>query len=107
MKSIISRIFGDRSKKSTQEGAVAQRGEPVSYSGLIIRAAPERTGDQWRLAGVIIKQDGDRALERTYLRADTFSTREEAETFAVRKGKQIIDEQGARLFADGELSGRA
>jgi hypothetical protein len=36
-----------------------------------------------------------------------FTSREEAKEFGVRKGKQIIDEQGDRLFADGAPTGRA
>ena len=104
MASFFSKILGGG---SADKDEVAERGDPVSYEGLTIRAAPERAGDQWRLVGVIIKQDGERALERVYLRADTFPTREEAESFAIRKGKQIIDEQGDKLFADGAASGRA
>ena len=77
------------------------------YEGLIIRAAPEPAGDQWRVVGVIIKQGDEGDLERTFRRADTFSTREETETFAILKGKQIIDGRGSSLFADGEESGRA
>ena len=44
---------------------------------------------------------------RSQARRDTFPSRDEAVEFSVRKAKQIIDEQGARLFADGEPSGRA
>jgi hypothetical protein len=111
MASFFSRLLGGLSGKPADEEAGApQRGDPVEYQGLVIRAAPERAGSQWRLAGVIVKPgvDGDPGgdLERTFLRADTFASREEAESFAVRKGQQIIDEQGARLFADGAPSGR-
>jgi len=104
MASFLSRFFGG---SQDGDGKAPQRGEPVDYEGFIIQAAPEPAGDRWRLAGVIIKQDGERALERVFIRADTFMSREEAETFAIRKGKQIIDEQGTRLFADGAASGRA
>lgn len=107
MKSIISRVFASLSKEPTKDSLGTQRGEPVSYEGLIIHAAPEREGDRWRLAGVIIKKVGDRNLERTFVRADTFSSAEDAEVFAIRKAKQIIDEQGSRLFSNDEASGRA
>ncbi len=108
MASFFSRLFGGLSgKPAGGEAGPADRGDPVAYEGLVIRAAPEQAGGQWRLAGVIIKPGDDGDLERTFLRADTFTSREEAESFAIRKGKQIIDEQGARLFADGKESGRA
>ena len=104
MASFLSRLFGSGSDDKEKP---AERGDPVPYEGLIIRAAPERAGDQWRLVGVIIKQGEAGDLERVFLRADTFPSREEAESFAIRKGKQIIDEQGDKLFADGAARGRA
>ena len=109
MTSYFSRILGGLSGKpaDADAGEASQRGDPVSYEGLVIRAAPEPAGNQWRLAGVIIKQGDDGDLERTFTRSDTFATREEAETFAIRKGQQIIDERGSRLFADGGQTGRA
>ena len=100
MASFFSKLFGGG-------GGAAKRGGPVRYEGLTIQAAPEPAGDQWRLAGVISKQGGDGTLERGFMRADTFPSREEAEASAIRKGKQIIDEQGEMLFADGEPTGRA
>ena len=104
MASFFSKLFGGSSDKASSGPA---RGDPVSYNDYVIQAAPEEAGDQWRLAGVIIKQSDDGPLERKFLRADTFPSRDEAVEFSVRKAKQIIDEQGARLFADGEPSGRA
>ncbi len=104
MASFFSKLFGGSSSKSASG---PKRSDPVSYNDLTIQAAPEEAGDQWRLAGFIIKQADDGPLERKFLRADTFPSRDEAIEYAVRKGKQIIDEQGARLFADGEPTGRA
>ena len=104
MASFLSRLFGSGSGDKEKP---AERSDPVSYEGLTIRAAPEKAGDQWRLVGVIIKQGEEGEMERVFLRADTFPSREEAESFAIRKGKQIIDEQGDKLFADGAATGRA
>ncbi|NNF76936.1 MAG: transcriptional activator HlyU [Rhizobiales bacterium] len=104
MASFLSKLFGGSSSKSARG---SKRSDPVSYNDLVIQAAPEEAGDQWRLAGFIIKQSDDGPLERKFLRADTFPSRDEAIEYAVRKAKQIIDEQGARLFADGEPTGRA
>lgn len=104
MASFFSKLFGGGSAKSSSG---PERSDPVTYNDFVIHAAPEEAGDQWRLAGVIIKQSDDGPLERTFLRADTFPSRDEAIEYSVRKAKQIIDEQGARLFASGEPSGRA
>jgi hypothetical protein len=106
MPSFLSKLFGGGSGDGSERSAPAARGKPVEYQGLHICAAPEPAGKQWRLAGVIVKESGDTTLERSFMRADTFSSREEAESFSIRKGQQIIDEQGSRLFASGEATGR-
>ncbi|MBT4890736.1 MAG: transcriptional activator HlyU [Rhodospirillales bacterium] len=105
MGSFFSRLFGGLSSKD--EGS--KRSEPVPYEGFLICAAPQKNGDKWNLAGVIIKpgEDGEEDLEREFIRADTFTSRDEAVSFAMSKGEQIINEQGARLFADGGKTGRA
>jgi len=103
MASFLSKLFG---AKSTAGANAQVRGDPVMYEGLSIQAAPVEAEGQWRLAGVIIKKTEHGDLERNFLRADLFTSREEAETFAIRKARQIIDEQGARLFASGESQGR-
>jgi len=106
MASFFSRLFGGGGGEAAEAGA-AKRSDPVTYEGYVIQAAPLRAGEQWRLAGVIIKEGEAGNLERDFTRADTFSSRDDAEAFSIRKGKQIIDERGARLFADGEATGRA
>ena len=107
MASLVSRFLkGLTGQSDGGEKRTAARGEAVSYEGLDIHPAPEREGQQWRIAGVIVKKDGDVEQERLFTRADTVSSREEAETISVNKGKQIIDERGSSLFADGKPSGR-
>ena len=103
MASFFSKLFGG----GAADAAGPKLGEPEAYKGLILRAAPEPEGAQFRLAGVIIKETGDGDLERHFVRADLFTDPDEAIDFALRKGRQIIDEQGDRLFADGEKTGRA
>ncbi len=104
MVSFLSRLFGGK-KTQAADGGPGERGEPVVYNDVVIRAAPMRRDSQWLLAGVIIKSSNDVSLERTFIRADTFASKEEAEAAAVRKAKQIVDERGASLFADGTASG--
>lgn len=104
MASFFSKLFGGGGNNA--DAAPAQ-GEQIEYKGLVIRSSPKADGGQWRLSGVIIKQSDDGPLERQYMRADVFTSREEAEKFGVQKGKQIIDEQGDLLFTDGVPTGRA
>lgn len=109
MTSFLSRILSTLTGNAAGAGfgSSPQLGEPVEYEELVIRAAPVPEGNQWRLAGVIIKQNEKEDWQRTFTRADLYSTRKEAESFSIRKGKQIINEQGSRLFEDGEKTGRA
>ncbi len=102
MASIVSRVFRNltgQSGRGDKQRAGSDAAE--TYEGCLIHPAPEREGQQWRIAGAIVqpRDDGDR--ERTFTRADTFATHEDAVTHSVRKAKQIIDERGAKLFADG------
>ena len=68
--------------------------EPVIHDGFLIHAAPIKEGSQWRLAGMISKDGAESAGEHRFIRADTFSSRDDAIEWTVRKGKQIVDEQG-------------
>ncbi len=111
MVSIFSKLFGGGGKPEAADGdASPKRGDPVQYEGYTIEASPMKDGEQWRLCGVITKpaaDEGSESLERTFIRADLYPSRDEAETFAIRKGQQIIDQQGEKLFADGNPTGRA
>lgn len=104
MASFFKKLFGGGAP--TDDGGAAKRSDPVEYEGLLVQAAPVRQGEQWRLAGFIIKKDEAGDLEREFSRADTFPSHEDAVSFSQRKGQQIIDERGAKLFADGAPSGR-
>ena len=72
--------------------------DAVEYRGYLIRPMPRKQGPQWLTSGVIIKQGGEPAQEYPFIRADTHASKDQANDFAIFKGKQIIDEQGDRLF---------
>ncbi len=90
MKKILSRLFGG--------SGGAKRGQGVDYKGYVIYPAPEPEGSQWRLAGYIADGKTEGAREQRFVRADLMASREEAESFAVRKAQQIIDERGDHVF---------
>ena len=78
-------------------------GDPVEYQGFTIRPAPKaQGGGQFLTAGIISKKfgDGDEVKEHHFIRADTHTSRDSASDHAISKGKQIIDEQGDRVFQD-------
>jgi hypothetical protein len=70
------------------------------YKGFTIRATPMKVGSEYQLAGTIEK-DMDGALKTyKFVRADRLNSRDEAESFALAKGRQIVDEQGVSMFKD-------
>jgi hypothetical protein len=83
--SILSRLFG---------GGSTPGPEPTDHKGFAITPQPQREGNGWRI-GALIEKDG-----RTHhlIRADMLNDREAADQASVGKAKQMIDEQGDRLF---------
>ena len=70
----------------------------TEYKGFAIRPAPRREGSGWLTAGIITKEFADGPKEHRFIRADTYTNRDDALAFCISKAKQIIDEQGDRMF---------
>ncbi len=56
-------------------------------------------GGEHQLAGTIEKQVGAEMKLHRFVRADRLGSRDEAASRALAKGRQLIDEQGDRLFS--------
>jgi hypothetical protein len=84
-----SKWFGAKS-----EGPAAPA-KTLEYKGFMIEALPYREGGQWQLAGRISK-DG---REHRFVRADKFTSAEEAADIALSKGQLIVDQSGERIFS--------
>jgi hypothetical protein len=69
------------------------------YKGFTVRATPMSVGSEYQLAGTIEKTIGDELKTYQFVRADRMSSHDEAVSFALAKGRQIIDEQGEGVFA--------
>ena len=102
MASFLSNLFSMFSGggKPASEAA-GPSGEPQLYNDCTIYAEPRREGSQYRLAGRIEKKVGDEVLVRNFIRADLFSSSDDALECTVRKAQQIIDQNGPSLFSDG------
>jgi hypothetical protein len=72
--------------------------EVVEYKGYRIKPAPYPAKGQFQTAGSIEKDFPDGMKEHKFIRAETHPSRDDAANFAVAKGRQIIDEQGDRIF---------
>jgi hypothetical protein len=88
-------LFGG---SASAEGAAAKASAPESYNGFTIRAAPFKSGAQYQAAGYIEKEIAGVRKEHHFIRADFFTSQEDATTFSLTKARQIIDLQGDRLF---------
>ena len=90
--SFLKSLFGG--SKSVAAAATAR----AEHKGFVIEATPYREGGQFQLAGVISREIGGARKEHRFVRADKFGDKDEAAARALDKGRQLIDEQGERLF---------
>ncbi|CDZ37792.1 Hypothetical protein NGAL_HAMBI1145_40460 [Neorhizobium galegae bv. officinalis] len=104
MASFLSNIFSMFSGGGKSAEAPAASAKPVEHGGCIIHPAPIREGSQFRLAGRIEKDVDGETLVRNFVRADVFTSMDDAVEYTVRKAQQIIDQNGPSLFSDGEKS---
>jgi len=91
-------LFGGSA--STEGPAAAKAGAPESYNGFTIRAAPFKNGAQFQAAGHIEKEVGGVRKEHHFIRADFFSSLEEAERFSLTKARQIVDLMGESVLEE-------
>jgi hypothetical protein len=89
---MFGKLFGKREKPDL---------EPERYNDFAIYPAAQKVDGGFRLAARIEKQVGADLKTYHLIRADTLNSQEAADTAAVSKAKQVIDEQGERLFDAG------
>lgn len=79
-------------------GKAEPASEPVEHDGFIIRATPFTEGGQYQTCGIITKEVGGEVREHKFIRADRFASRDDAVEVTVRKARQLIDQQGEKIF---------
>ena len=70
----------------------------TEHNGYRIVAEPYLEGGQYQVAGRVSRQIGGELKEHRFIRADRFGSLEEAADVALMKGRQIVDQQGDRMF---------
>lgn len=90
--SLFKKLFGGGG------AAEIDGGEPVEYKGYTIRATPYQEGGQFQTCGVITREVDGQVKEHRFVRADRTTSAEEAVAISLRKGKQLVDEQGDAIF---------
>jgi hypothetical protein len=89
---------GSAGAKDSGSAANANDGEVEDYKGYTIIPSPRPNGGQYNTAGLITREIEGEVKKHQFIRADTHGSRDEAIRHSVTKAKQIIDEQGDRLF---------
>lgn len=73
-------------------------GEAVEHEGFTITPRPMKEGGQFRLAGTITMDVDGETKTHQLIRADLFTSVDEANEACIRKAKQVIKEQGKGIF---------
>ena len=94
MFSKLKALFGGGDKPAAEPAEM----DAVEYNGYRIRPAPYRANSQFQTCGVIEKDFPDGAKQHRFVRAETHPSLVDAASFAITKGKQIVDQQGDRMF---------
>jgi hypothetical protein len=79
-------------------GSAEKASEPFEYNGFTIRAVPYKAEGQYQTAGTIEKEIAGVRKEHKFIRADRHASYEDAVEFSIGKARQIIDQQGDRMF---------
>lgn len=95
---LIKKLFGGGEAAGDEAGAGKALGDAVEHKGCEIQPTAMNKGSQFLTAGTISKDFPDGRREHRFVRADTHASADQARDFAIVKGRQIIDEQGDRLF---------
>ncbi len=78
--------------------AAEETAATIEHEGYRISPSPVSEGGQFRLCAEISREiDGETKTHRM-IRADIFPNRDDAIETSCRKAKQMIDEQGDRIF---------
>lgn len=89
--SFFKKLFGGGKSDEPSEDS------SVEYKGFQIEPAPISEGGQYRVCAILSKAVDGRSMRHRLIRADVCGSAQEAADIAVRKAKQMIDEQGDRL----------
>jgi hypothetical protein len=92
-------LFGGGGDAQPVPASGKKTAKSVEHNGYRIEAQPYPEAGQFQLAGTISKEIDGVRKEHRYVRADRFASMEDAAEYAILKGRQIVDQQGDRIFS--------
>lgn len=97
---MILKFLGKLATGKRSGNDAANNPEAVTYKGYTISPMPKQGGGQWTTEGYISKDIGGVSKSEHFIRVESHIARDEATKHSIFKAKQIIDEQGDKLFKD-------
>lgn len=93
--SFLKRLFGGGSAETAEPKAAGE----TEHNGFTIRATPFKQDGQYQTCGVISKELDGVVKEYKFIRADRFAGIDDVVQVTLNKGRQLVDEQGEKLFS--------
>src|SRR5439155_21617246 len=94
--SFLKFLFGGSDKPEGE--AAAKVAQEIEHKGFTIQATPYKDAGQYQTCGTVAKVIDGARKEHKFIRADRFTSLDEAVDCSLSKGRQMVDEQGDRLF---------
>ena len=95
--SFLKRLFGGGSGGS-DEPPSSKPAKTVEHNGFTVAATPFKSEGQYQTCGIVSREVDGVLKEHRFIRADRFAGLDDAVEVSLRKGVQLVDEQGDRLF---------
>ncbi|TPI08693.1 hypothetical protein FJW06_28345 [Mesorhizobium sp. B4-1-3] len=95
--SFLKKLFGGGGAEATETGS-AQPAKQVEHKGFLISATPYKADGQYQTCGVVSKEVEGVMKEHRFIRADRFAGLDDAVDISIKKGIQLVDEQGEKIF---------
>lgn len=91
--SFLKKLFGGGDAEASSKPV-----EELEHEGYMVATTPIPEGGQYRLSALITKEIDGEILQHQLIRADLFTNTQDASQAAIRKAKQVIKEQGDKMF---------
>lgn len=95
--SFLKKLFGGGDGSGAASGPKVLDEE--EYQGFLIKALEMKAGGEFQLCGSVEKEIDGEVKVHKFIRADRLTSADMAASSALGKGRQIIDEQGERVFS--------